>query len=51
MLINERDARKMVPELAATGWCLRERKRARELTFTYRLERMRRLRMLEEQEA
>ena len=41
----------MIVELEATCWCLRECIRVRELAAAHGLERMRRLRMLEEQEA
>ena len=49
--IEDHDVRKMIAELEAINWNLRERIRVRELAATHRLERMRRLRMLEEQEA
>ena len=48
---REQNARKMIRDLKATCWRLRECTRARELAATHRLERMRRLRMLEEQKA
>ena len=41
----------MMKEIEATSWRLRERIRVRELASSHRLERMRCLRMLEEQEA
>ena len=41
----------MIAEVEATSWRLRECIRVRELAATHRFERMRRLRMLEEQEA
>ena len=49
MPVEERDIRKMIADVEATSWHLRECIRARELAATHRLERMRRLRMLEEQ--
>ena len=51
MSIEERNVRKMTAEVEATSWRLRECIRVRELAATHRLERVRRLRMLEEQEA
>ena len=51
MSIEERNVRKMIAEVEATSWRLRECIRVRELAATHRLERVRRLRMLEEQEA
>ena len=51
MPFKERDVRKMVTEVETTSWRLRECIRVRELAVTHRLERIRRLRMLEEQEA
>ena len=46
---REQDARKIIREIEVTCWNLRERIRVRELASTHRLERMRCLRMLEEQ--
>ena len=46
MPFNERDVRKMITEVVATSWCLRECIHARELAATHRLEQMRRLWML-----
>ena len=46
---REHNVRQMIEEVKATSWRLREYIRARELTATHRLGRMRRLRMLEEQ--
>ena len=43
--------KKIVAEVQATSWRLRECIRARELAATHRLGQMRRLRMLEEQTA
>ena len=51
MLIEERNVRKIIAEVEATSWRLRECIRARELAATLRLGRMRRLRMLEKQRA
>ena len=51
MPTKERDVRKMIAEVEATIWRLRECIRVRELAATHRLERIRHLRMLEEQEA
>ena len=50
MLIEERHIHKMITEVEATSWRLRECIRVRELAATHRLERMRRLRILKEQE-
>ena len=50
MPFKERDVRKMIAEVEATSWHLRECIRVRELTAAHRLERIRRLWMLEEQE-
>ena len=50
MHVEERDVRKMIAEVGATSWRLRECVRVRELAATQRLERMRRLWMLVEQE-
>ena len=49
--IEERDARKMIAEVKATSWRLHECIRVRELAATHRVKRMRRFRMLVEQEA
>ena len=49
MSIQESDVRKVIAEVQATSWRLRECIRVRELAATYRLGQMRRLRMLEEQ--
>ena len=51
MSIQERDVRKMIAEVEATSWRLRECFRVRELAATHPLGQMRRLRMLEEQKA
>ena len=51
MLFKERDVCKMIAEVEATSWCLRQCIRVRELAATHRVERMRRLQILEEQEA
>ena len=51
MAIKECDARKMIAAWAAISWNLRERIQVRELASMHRLERIRRLRMLEEQKA
>ena len=51
MTFLERDVRKMIAEIMATRERVHERIRVRELAASHRLERMRRLRMLEEQEA
>ena len=48
---GESDARKIIAEIEATNWFLREFIRVRELAVMHRLGRMRRLRMLEEQKA
>ena len=48
---REQDARKMMKKIEATRWRLRECIRVRELAAAHRQERMRRLRMLEEQKA
>ena len=48
---REQDARKMMREIEATCWRLSEYIQVRELAVTHRLERMHRLRMLEEQKA
>ena len=48
---REQDARKMIREIGATCWRLRECIWVRKLASTHRLERMRRLRMLEGQKA
>ena len=49
MSFEERDVRKIIAEVEAASWRLRECMRLRELAATHRLGRMRRLRMLEEQ--
>ena len=49
MPIEERDVRQMIADVESISWRLRECTRKRELTATHKLERMRRLRMLEEQ--
>ena len=49
MSIDESDVRKIIAEVQATNWLLRESIRVRELAATYRLRQMRCLRMLEEQ--
>ena len=51
MPTKERDVCKMIAEVEATSWRLLKCIRLRELAETHRLERMRRLRMLEEQGA
>ena len=51
MSIQESDVRKMIAEVEATSWRLREYIRVSELAATHRLGQRRRLRMLEEQEA
>ena len=48
---KERDVRQMFEEVNSTSWRLREYMRVRELAATHRLGPMRRLRMLEEQNA
>ena len=49
MSIDEIDVRKIIAEVQATSWRLRECIRVRELAATQRLGQIRRLRMLEEQ--
>ena len=51
MSIKEHGVRNMIAELEATWWRLREYTRVKELAASHRLERTRRLCMLEEQEA
>ena len=51
MPFKERDVRKMIAEVEATNWRRRECIRVREFVGMHRLERMRYLRILEEQEA
>ena len=51
MSFEERDTRKMIAEVETTSWGLHACIRVRELAVKLRLECMRRLRMLEEQEA
>ena len=51
MSTDENDAKKIIAEVQATSWRLRECNRIRELAETHRLEQMRRLRMLEEKKA
>ena len=51
MPVEAHNVRKMVAEVEATSQCLRKYIRVRELSATHSLERMRRLRMLVEQEA
>ena len=51
MSIYESDVRKIMAEVQATSWRLRECIRVRELATTHGLGQMRRLRMLEEQKA
>ena len=51
MPIKERDVRKIIADVESISWRLRECIGVREHTATYRLGRMRRLRMLEEQKA
>ena len=51
MSIQENDVRKIIAEVEATRWHLRECIRVGELAFTHRLGHMRRLWMLEEQKA
>ena len=51
MPIKKVDACKMIAELEATYWRLRKCIRVRELAATHGLERLRRLRMLEELKA
>ena len=48
MTVNEHDLAKMIAEIEATSWRLRETIRVRELAATHRLGKMRRLLMLEE---
>ena len=50
MPIEERDIRKMNVEVKEISWRLRECIRVKKLAAMYRLERMRRVRMLEDQE-
>ena len=49
MSIQESDVRKIIVEVQATSWRLRECIRVREVAATHRLGQVRRLRMLEEQ--
>ena len=51
MTVDEHDFAKMIAEVEATNWRLRETIRVRELAATHRLGQMRRLLMLEEQKA
>ena len=51
MPIEKSDVRKIIAELQATSWCLRECIRVRELAATHRLGQMRRLQMLEKKKA
>ena len=51
MAIEENEVRKIIAEVEATSWGLRECIRVRELAATHKLGRMGRLRMLEEQKA
>ena len=51
MSIKERDVQKIIPEVEAISWRVRECARARKLAATQRLVQMRRLWMLEEQKA
>ena len=51
MSVDESDVRKIVAEVEATSWRPHETIRVRQLAATHRSEQMRRLRMLEEQEA
>ena len=51
MTVDKSGVRKIIAEIEATSWRLRETIRVRELTATHRLGQMRRLRMLEEQKA
>ena len=51
MTFPEQDVRKMTSELVATRWRVRELIRVRELASSHRVEKMRRVRMLEMQEA
>ena len=51
MTVGESDIIKIVAEVEATSWHLRETIRVRELVATHRLGQMRHLRMLEEQKA
>ena len=51
MSIQESDVRKIVAEVEATSWRLREWIRIRELAATHRLGQIRCLRMIEEQKA
>ena len=49
MSIQKSDVRKIIVEVQATSWRLRECIRVREVAATHRLGQVRRLRMLEEQ--
>ena len=51
MTIDEREIAKMIAEVEAISWRLRDTIRVRELAATHRLGQMRRLPMLEEQKA
>ena len=51
MTVDERDITKMIAEVEATSWRLRETIRVRELAATHPLGQMLHLRMLEEQRA
>ena len=51
MSIQESDVRKIIAEVGATSWRLRECIRMRKLAVRHRLGKMHRLRMLKEQEA
>ena len=51
MPFDESDATKIIVEVQATSWHLRECTRVREFAATHRLGQLRRLRMLEEQKA
>ena len=51
MTVDESDVKKIIDDVEAMNWHLRETIRVRELAATHRLEKMRRLRMLEEQKA
>lgn len=51
MTIDEREIAKMIAEVEAMSWRLRDTIRVRELAATHRLGKMRRLPMLKEQKA
>ena len=51
MTVDEHVIAKMIAEVEATSWCLRETVRVRELAATHRLGEMRRLLVLEDEKA